>query len=71
MIDKLNTFKHGELTIWCEEHNLTFTEVSRFKNRKLKTARSIFLKQLLEAFGYKNVKVSTQTIYTYDDVVSH
>ena len=66
LIDNLNSFKHGELTPWCEKHNLPFKEVSRFKKRTLKTTRSFFLKQLLEAFGYKNVKVSTKIMYSYE-----
>ena len=57
LIEKLNEMQRGSLRNWCNEHSLPLSEVSRFKNRNLNEARPIFIKDLLEAFGYKNVKI--------------
>ena len=67
LIQKINEIPHGTLKDWCEKHESSAAEVSRFRNRNLKTTRPFFLKDMLEAFGYAKVKVKTITTFEFTD----
>lgn len=55
--EELNKLVKGELKPFCQKHDLVYHEISRFRQGKLPTTRPFFFKEILEAFGYKTVKV--------------
>ncbi len=65
LIEQLSKIRRGGLREWCKRHNFPLPEISRFKNRNLKTTRPYFMKRMLEAFGYEDVEITTTTVFNF------
>lgn len=65
LIKKLDAIPHGDLKIFCEKNDLSASEVSRFRNRNLPTTRPFFLQDILKAFGFKDITLTTQVIFKF------
>ncbi len=65
LIKELDKFDHGKLKPWCEKHDLSASEISRFRNRNLPTTRPFFMQDILKALGYTEVKVETKVYFRF------
>lgn len=66
IIAKLKDLPRGGLARLSREFDLPENELSRFKNRKLRTTRPFFIKNILKALGYSNIQVTTTVYYKYE-----
>lgn len=65
LIEELEKFSHGELKPFCEKHNLSYKELSRFRKKKMPTTRPFFLQDILKALGYEEITMQQKMFFGF------